>query len=632
MKSPEFLGPYRVGETLGRGGMGAVYVGVHEHTGEKVAVKLIAAHVADEPRFRRRFDAEVETLKRLRHPGIVRLIGYGEEDGQLFYSMELVDGESLQQRIRRQKRIHWQAAIDIAIEICAALKHAHDFGVIHRDLKPANLILSTSGKVKLVDFGIAKLFGFGEQTMAGSILGTADYMAPEQATSSGVSVRTDLYAMGSVLYAMLTGRPPFPGKRTTEVIQALQRDRPVPLELIDSELPEALCELVHQLLEKDPADRPPTALSVMNRLKAMRAGLLRQQTLPDHSMPTAHSIPGRDQPVAKPTGDSTEKTDPGGHDTTGLNVGHTDRGDQPQTGDIRTVEIGGPTQSEKAQSNFAATIASQNTVASDPITDVEDATQTADEATSRSTHFQSVDAEHRHGAERSANASAAEHWKQAISISLMMAVLIAGVILFFKAAKQPTADELYQVIAENADAENAGEARLEMDQFIKRFPEDPRYDKVDRLRRRIDLQRLLRRMSVQAKLDISPLSAAEQGFHDAMTGREQDPATAASRLTQWLAIYDTQTLQTDESLEEMIVLAKHEVEQLRERAPAVILDPRAAELLDRIRKTVENAPPQTARETLTGIIQLHADHGWAEPAVEEAKRQLEKLTPISPTE
>ncbi|GAA5510259.1 serine/threonine-protein kinase [Novipirellula caenicola] len=634
MKSPEFLGPYRVGETLGRGGMGAVYVGVHEHTGEKVAVKLIATHVADEPRFRRRFNSEVETLKRLRHPGIVRLIGYGEEDGQLFYSMELVDGESLQQRIRRQKRIHWQAVIDIAIEICGALKHAHDFGVIHRDLKPANLILSTSGKVKLVDFGIAKLFGFGEQTLAGSILGTADYMAPEQADSSGVSVRTDLYALGSVMYAMLTGRPPFPGKRTTEVIEALRRDRPVPLELIDSELPEALCELVHQLLEKDPSDRPPTALSVMNRLKAMRAGLLRQQTLPDHSMPTAHAVPERDQPPAKPIGESTEKTDAGGHDTTGLSV-HPMTGGRPPSEEIRTADLGNPPDSEppvseNANPHYSATVASQNTVVSDPPTNVEDDAQTPTDTVSRSTHFQSVDSDPQHASERSASGSPAEHWKQAISISLMTAVLIAGMILFFKAAEQPTADELYQVIAEHSEAENPGEARLEMDQFIKRFPDDPRYETVNRLRHSIDLQRLVRRLSVQAKLDISPLSAAEQGFLDAINGREQDAVGAASRLTQWLAIYDTQTLQEDRPLAEMIELAKHEVQLLRERAPVVIHDPRAVQLLDRIRQTVENAPPQTAREALTGIIQLHADHDWAEPAVEEARRQLEKLPPPSP--
>ena len=139
----EFLGPYRIGDVIGRGGMGTVYSAVHERSKEKVAVKLIAANVADEPRFRRRFNAEIKSLELLNHVGIVRIIGYGEEDSQLFYSMELVEGESLQARIRREKRLEWRPTIDIAIQVCAALKHAHDMGVIHRDLKPANLLLTS---------------------------------------------------------------------------------------------------------------------------------------------------------------------------------------------------------------------------------------------------------------------------------------------------------------------------------------------------------------------------------------------------------------------------------------------------------------------------------------------------------
>ena len=275
----EFLGPYRIGETIGRGGMGTVYRAVHEKTKEPVAVKLIAAHVADEPKFRRRFDSEVKTLQRLRHEGIVRLIGFGDEEGQLVYSMDWGEGVSLQARIRREQRIDWRATLDIAIQVCAALKHAHDIGVIHRDLKPANLILTQNDQVKLVDFGIAKIFGDGEQTLVGSVLGTADFMAPEQATSSGITVRTDLYALGSLMYAMLTGRPPFSGKNTTEVIESLKRDRPVPLDIINPELPGELVELVHHLLQKEPGDRPPTALAVMNRLKAMRAGLQQAGTV-----------------------------------------------------------------------------------------------------------------------------------------------------------------------------------------------------------------------------------------------------------------------------------------------------------------------------------------------------------------
>lgn len=244
----EFAGPYRLGKMIGRGGMGTVYSAVHEVTGERVAVKIIAAHVADEKRFQRRFSDEIRTLTRLKHRNIVTLIGQGEQCGQLFYSMELIDGESLQQKLRREKRLAWPEVLEMAIDICAALKHAHDFGAIHRDLKPANLLIDQEGVVKLVDFGVAKLFGSHEQTAAGSILGTADYMAPEQAAGQPVTPRTDLYALGNVLYACFTGRPPFANRTLTEVLEALKNEEPIRVDAIVPDLPAEIAELIHDLL------------------------------------------------------------------------------------------------------------------------------------------------------------------------------------------------------------------------------------------------------------------------------------------------------------------------------------------------------------------------------------------------
>src|SRR6056297_2685989 len=185
MQHPEVLGPYRIIRPLGRGGMGTVYEAIVEQTGEPVAVKLIAASVADEPRFQERFKTEIHALHRLKHKGIVRLLhSHIYEAGRIFYSMELVEGESLHERLRREKKLDWMEAIEISIQVCAALKHAHDAGVTHRDLKPANLMLTPEGNVKILDFGIAKLFGNSSQTHVGSVLGTADFMAPEQADSS----------------------------------------------------------------------------------------------------------------------------------------------------------------------------------------------------------------------------------------------------------------------------------------------------------------------------------------------------------------------------------------------------------------------------------------------------------------
>ena len=156
---------------------------------------------------------------------------------------------------QKGKKDRTRKCIDTAIEICTALKHAHDVGVIHRDLKPANLLINSDQNVKLVDFGIAKIFGDGQQTVVGSMLGTLDYMAPEQVDSSSITVRTDLYAVGSVMYAMLTGRPPFRGKNATQV-HMLKNQPLARLDLIDPDLPEPLIELVHELLEKEASNRP----------------------------------------------------------------------------------------------------------------------------------------------------------------------------------------------------------------------------------------------------------------------------------------------------------------------------------------------------------------------------------------
>ncbi|MEX2027761.1 MAG: serine/threonine-protein kinase, partial [Pirellulaceae bacterium] len=206
------LGPYELGETLGKGGMGSVYAATDTLTGQRVAVKALTPHLAQAEGFRERFEAEIESLKTLRHEGIVRLFGYGEEHGTLFYSMELVEGTSLEEELQRGRRFHWRDVIGIAIQLCRALKHAHDHGVIHRDLKPANVLINSSDQVKLADFGIARLFGNTQLTTAGGVLGTADYMSPEQADGRPITDRCDQYSLGGVMYALLAGRPPFRAK------------------------------------------------------------------------------------------------------------------------------------------------------------------------------------------------------------------------------------------------------------------------------------------------------------------------------------------------------------------------------------------------------------------------------------
>jgi serine/threonine protein kinase len=607
MSSPpfEFLGPYRIGKPLGRGGMGTVFAAVHEKTKQPVAVKLISDNVADESKFRRRFDAEIKSLQCLSHSGIVRIYGFGEEEGHLFYSMELVRGESLQKVIKREKRLEWQTTIDIAIQVCGALKHAHDIGVIHRDLKPANLVVDENWQVKLVDFGIAKIFG-DSNTVAGSLLGTADYMAPEQATSEGITQRTDLYALGSVMYAMLAGRAPFTGKTVTQVINALQRDRPVPVDLIRPDVPPELVELIDELLEKSPEDRPPTALAVMNRLKAMKAGLERIQTVASEGSPTEEGLGEEDD-----SSDVWETSRVGGVDATGVDV---------SAGTSVRAGTASPSEFQSSGSDDLIIVSPEEpTVMSvgnvGPTRLIEELAAEANEPVSN-THFQTVnDAK----ADSSVFASGQVWAEQSFlgwgKIVGMASILVLGGVLFFWAMQTPSPDELYiDALSGNSTA---------MQAFLQLYPDDPRHTEVEDLQMGIKLRGVLKRLNAQSKLGITDLSPSEESFVRSMQDRDLNPTKAAGKIEQWLAVYDADV--TDPELREMVELAKREQQRLLERAPLNAIDKRAGSLLTRIRLALQSDDPEQVRKELNGIIVTFESIDWAKTAVDEAKRQLDKV-------
>jgi len=267
------FGPYRVVRLLGRGGMGAVYEAVGP-AGEPVAVKTLAVHLADDEAVRRRFRSEIDLLMRLRHPGIARMIGFGEEDGLPYFVMEFVPGRTLDELLRSGRRFTWQDTVAVALEILPALKSAHDHGVVHRDLKPANLMFPPAAaggfRVKLTDFGIAKLFGDTGHTRAGIVVGTPEYMAPEQAAAMAVDHRADLYGLGLVMFAMLAGRPPFQGG-VADVVEQQKTRRPPRISTIVADVPAQFDDLLDRLLAKNPEARPANAAAVARLLAAIAA-------------------------------------------------------------------------------------------------------------------------------------------------------------------------------------------------------------------------------------------------------------------------------------------------------------------------------------------------------------------------
>jgi serine/threonine-protein kinase len=269
------LGKWVIFKELGRGGMGRVYLAQSELTGEKAAVKVLAAELAREVGFLHRFQRESDALKILDHPNIVRFYEADEANGVYFYAMEYVEGTGLDQIIDEQGRLPWRDVLEIALQVTPALRHVHDHGIIHRDIKPSNLLLNASGQIKLTDFGIAKVFASTHLTATGGIVGTAEYLSPEQAGGKLVGKRSDLYSFGCVLYALLTGRTPFTGNSYVELLHKHrygQFDRPQKF-VVD--LPRELDEIVCQLLEKDPEKRPRDAQVLFKQLDTLRAKLER---------------------------------------------------------------------------------------------------------------------------------------------------------------------------------------------------------------------------------------------------------------------------------------------------------------------------------------------------------------------
>ncbi len=266
-------GRYQLRSVLGRGGMAAVWAGTDLRLDRPVAVKVLDGAALADPDMVRRLDHEAKTLARLAHPNIVAGYDVGTEDGVPYLVMEFVDGENLARRLESGP-LDVATAIAVTIQICDALEAAHRSGVVHRDIKPENVLLTTTGTAKVCDFGIARLLNSSRAGLTGpaTAVGTSEYMAPEQATAGEVDARTDLYAVGCVLYHMLTGRPPLTGDDPLRVLWRHVHEAPTPPAQLRPGLPADLDALVTQLLAKDPADRPSTAAEVRDHLVHIEAG------------------------------------------------------------------------------------------------------------------------------------------------------------------------------------------------------------------------------------------------------------------------------------------------------------------------------------------------------------------------
>ena len=244
---------YRIVSLVGRGGMGEVYRAIDLKLKQSVALKFLPEAASRHPQLLARFHSEVRLGRQISHPNVCRVYDIGETDGVAYISMEYIDGEDLASLLRRIGRLPHDKAIEIARRLCAGLGAAHDKGVVHRDLKPANVMIDSRGQVFITDFGLAATARELKHTQLRS--GTPAYMAPEQLEGREVTVRSDLYALGLVLYEMFTGRPPFTKGRTPT-------DRPPRIDTVVKDIDVAVARTIERCLELAPHDRPSSALAV----------------------------------------------------------------------------------------------------------------------------------------------------------------------------------------------------------------------------------------------------------------------------------------------------------------------------------------------------------------------------------
>ena len=244
-------GRYEILQLLGEGGMGAVYKAADRELDRYVALKVIRPELASNPSILARFKQELLLAHQVTHRNVIRIYDLGEAEGVKFITMEFIEGKDLRSLIKEKKKFSPDEAVDITQQVCRALDAAHSVGVIHRDLKPQNIMQDGTGRILVMDFGLARTLEGDGMTQTGAMVGTMEYMSPEQALAQDLDQRSDLFALGLILYELLTGKMPFAAASAVASLVKRTQERAIPVSEIDKEIPGALCGIVSKCLERD---------------------------------------------------------------------------------------------------------------------------------------------------------------------------------------------------------------------------------------------------------------------------------------------------------------------------------------------------------------------------------------------
>jgi len=269
---PTQIGKYKIQELVGEGAMGTVYRATDSVLGRTVAIKVMNAAIAREKDHRQRFLREAQAAGSLQHPNVVTIYDLGELDGHLFIAMEFVHGTDLERLMTGVEPLKLSSKLDIIVDVLMGLSYAHKHGIVHRDIKPANIRVTDDGHAKIMDFGVAHLQS-SDMTRTGLVVGTPSYMAPEQVMGGKAVPGTDVFAVGAVLYHLLTGSKPFEGPTLQSLFYRIVTDIPKPLDEVRPGLPPALNAIVQKSMAKEASDRFASALDMANAIIAIRAEL-----------------------------------------------------------------------------------------------------------------------------------------------------------------------------------------------------------------------------------------------------------------------------------------------------------------------------------------------------------------------
>ncbi|MGI9518671.1 MAG: serine/threonine protein kinase [Pirellulaceae bacterium] len=580
------LGPFELLKVLGRGGMGTVYEAREDGTTSTVAVKALSPAYSFDTHFRNRFEGEIDALMKLDHENIVRLLSYGQDEGVLFFAMELVNGNSLFEEQKQGQVFHWREIIDIGIQVCAGLRHAHDRGIIHRDLKPGNLMVDQDRHVKITDFGIAKTYGSSSLTSEGNVLGTMDYMAPEQARGQVATVRSDLFALGAVMYSLLAGRPPFLQNTVEKTFESLlSTEPPDRLDKVALDIPGPLAKLIHRLLEKDPERRIATALATGRQLEHVLEAVKNTPKMETQVVPAEEEV----------------KEDGSTFVVTNSTTGHRGQGDT----------------SARQGSRFHATAVSRE---SDPESQTDTGTHAKGEEVParRPDYFNEVTPQQRYRKRDEAEKDDSSNpWPLLVALLAVIGVSAAGV--WYTVIRAPAADELLAEI--RVREHNPVRVQDQINRFLELYPEHEEASYVREARDFVEVLQYRNTLRLRQNSTRNPLSFIEREFLKIAEMKPDDAPLARFKMEAFLSMCDAQdTLSDDETR----AWEMGQLLDIRIQREAKSQMEQGHRLIEGQLREARNSSPGYAIGVYQSIIEVWGEYPWAAEWVEIAREEEQK--------